>query len=439
MTKGNAVRMILTFAIPLFIGNIFQQVYSMVDTMVAGYCLGDQAIAAIGAASSLYGLVIDLAWGLNSGFALIVTQAFGAHEQGKIRKSIGHMMMLDGIIATVLTILALIFLPLLMRLMNTPESIFDQAYSYMMVIFAGMTATICYNMFAGILRAFGNSRTPLYFLIFSSLLNIALDLLFVAVFRMGVGGAALATVMAQAVSGVLIGVYVYHNYHDMIPAKEDFRLEKSLTKEMIATGGAMGFMYSIVDLGSVLFQGAANALGEMYIAAHTAARRIINILMQPMSGMMNASGTFVGQNWGAKQKQRIRDTLKKIIGMEISWGLFSCLIVYLFGRSIIQFVTGTHSEEIMDNAVMSLRIHFPFFPVLGVLLAMRVSMQSMGQKTAPVISSVIELLMKMIAVLWMIPSFGFVGVCVTEPFTWVIMTAFLIIVYMVKIRKMLAN
>lgn len=439
MTKGNAVRMILTFAIPLFIGNIFQQVYSMVDTMVAGYCLGDQAIAAIGAASSLYGLVIDLAWGLNSGFALIVTQAFGAHEQGKIRKSIGHMMMLDGIIATVLTILALIFLPLLMRLMNTPESIFDQAYSYMMVIFAGMTATICYNMFAGILRAFGNSRTPLYFLIFSSLLNIALDLLFVAVFRMGVGGAALATVMAQAVSGVLIGVYVYHNYRDMIPAKEDFRLEKSLTKEMIATGGAMGFMYSIVDLGSVLFQGVANALGEMYIAAHTAARRIINILMQPMSGMMNASGTFVGQNWGAKQKQRIRDTLKKIIGMEISWGLFSCLIVSLFGRSIIQFVTGTHSEEIMDNAVMSLRIHFPFFPVLGVLLAMRVSMQSMGQKTAPVISSVIELLMKMIAVLWMIPSFGFVGVCVTEPFTWVIMTAFLIIVYMVKIRKMLAN
>ena len=256
---------------------------------------------------------------------------------------------------------------------------------------------------------------------------------------MGVGGAALATVMAQAVSGVLIGVYVYHNYRDMIPAKEDFRLEKSLTKEMIATGGAMGFMYSIVDLGSVLFQGAANALGEMYIAAHTAARRIINILMQPMSGMMNASGTFVGQNWGAKQKQRIRDTLKKIIGMEISWGLFSCLIVYLFGRSIIQFVTGTHSEEIMDNAVMSLRIHFPFFPVLGVLLAMRVSMQSMGQKTAPVISSVIELLMKMIAVLWMIPSFGFVGVCVIEPFTWVIMTAFLIIVYMVKIRKMLAN
>ena len=203
--------MILTFAIPLFIGNIFQQVYSMVDTMVAGYCLGDQAIAAIGSTSSLYGLVIDLAWGLNSGFALIVTQAFGAHERWKIRKAIGHMMVLDGIIAAALAIPALIFLPSLMRLMNTPESIFDQAYSYMVVIIAGLPATICYNMFAGILRAFGNSRTPLYFLIFSSVLNIALDLLFVAVFQMGVGGAALATVAAQVVSGVLAGIYVYHS------------------------------------------------------------------------------------------------------------------------------------------------------------------------------------------------------------------------------------
>lgn len=161
--------------------------------------------------------------------------------------------------------------------------------------------------------------------------------------------------------------------------------------------------------------------------------------MQPMSGLMNASGTFVGQNCGAKQKQRIRNTLKKIMGMQIAWGLFTCLIVYLFGRAIIQFVTGTQSEAILANAVLSLHIHFLFFPVLGVLLAMRVSMQSMGQKTAPVISSVIELLMKIISVLWIIPSFGFVGVCVTEPVTWVIMTAFLITVYIVKTRKILAD
>ena len=437
MTQGNAVRMILAFAIPLFIGNIFQQVYSMVDTMVAGYCLGDQAIAAIGATSSLYGLVIDLAWGLNSGFSLVVTQAFGAHDQGKLRKAIGGMMLLDGVITAVLTVLALLFLTPLMRLMNTPDSIFEQAYSYMAVIFAGMLATICYNMFAGILRAFGNSKTPLYFLIFSSLLNIALDLLFVAVFHMGVGGAALATIVSQAVSGILTGIYVYRTYRDMMPRREDFRLDKRLTNELLSTGSAMAFMYSVISLGSVVFQGATNALGEAVITAHTAARRIINILMQPLSTIMDASGTFVAQNWGAQQKRRIRETLRKVMGVEAAWGLFACLIVYLFGRAIIQFTTGTQNTDILDNAVMSLRIHFPFFPVLGILLAMRVAMQSMGQKIAPVISSVIELCMKVLSALWLIPAFGFVGTCVTEPITWIIMTAFLLIVYFLKTRKML--
>lgn len=347
------------------------------------------------------------------------------------------MMLLDGVITAVLTVLALLFLTPLMRLMNTPDSIFEQAYSYMAVIFAGMLATICYNMFAGILRAFGNSKTPLYFLIFSSLLNIALDLLFVAVFRMGVGGAALATIVSQAVSGILTGIYVYRTYRDMMPRREDFRLDKRLTNELLSTGSAMAFMYSVISLGSVVFQGATNALGEAVITAHTAARRITNILMQPLSTVMDASGTFVAQNWGAQQKRRIRETLRKVMGVEAAWGLFACLVVYLFGRVIIQFTTGTQNTDILDNAVMSLRIHFPFFPVLGILLAMRVAMQSMGQKIAPVISSVIELGMKILSALWLIPAYGFIGTCVTEPVTWVVMTVFLMVVYFMKTREML--
>ena len=439
MTQGKPVGMILAFAIPLFIGNIFQQVYAMVDTMVAGYCLGDRAIAAIGATSALYGLIISVAWGLNSGFALVVTQSFGAHDQKKLHRAIGGMMLLDALITALLTVLSLMFLPPLMRLMNTPESIFDQAHSYMGIICAGMAATIGYNMFAGILRAFGNSRTPLYFLIFSSLLNIALDILFVAEFGMGVGGAALATVVAQAVSGVLTGIHVYRHYRDMMPGRGDFRPEWPLIRELLSTGSAMAFMYSVVDLGSVAFQGANNALGEACIAAHTAARRIITIMMQPMSTIMDASGTFVAQNWGARQKARIREALRKVMGMEVAWGAFSCLIVCLFGRALVRFTTGTTSGAILDNAVMSLRIHFPFFPVLGVLLAMRVSMQSMGQKTAPVCSSVIELAMKIAAAFWLIPKYGFVGTCVTEPVTWVLMTAFLIAVYLTKTRTLLAE
>ena len=439
MTQGKPVRMILTFAIPLLIGNIFQQVYSMVDTMVAGYCLGDQAIAAIGATSALYGLIFSIAWGLNSGFAVVVTQSFGAHENSKLRKAVGGMMLLDALITLLLTVLSLVLLPSLMHLMNTPESIFEQAHSYISIICAGMTATVCYNMFAGILRSFGNSQTPLYFLIFTSLLNIALDLLFVAVFGMGVGGAALATVIAQAVSGLLTGRYVYRNYRDMMPRKEDFVPDRELLRELLSTGSAMAFMYSVIDLGTVAFQGANNALGEAVIASHTAARRIITILMQPLSTITNASGTFVAQNWGARQKARIQDGLKKVMTMEIAWGVFSCLVVYLFGRAIIHFTTGTNSEEVLGNAVMSLRIHFPFYPVLGVLLALRVSMQSMGQKTAPVISGFIELLMKLIAAVWLIPRFGFVGTCVTEPVTWVLMAAFLLVIYLTKTRKLLTE
>ena len=407
--------------------------------MVAGYCLGDRAIAAIGAMSALYSLFISMSVGLNSGFAVVVTQSFGAHDEGKLRKAIGGMMVLDAAITVLLTGLSLVFLPALMRLMNTPESIFDQAYSYMAIICAGMTATISYNMFAGILRSFGNSRTPLYFLIFTSLLNIALDLLFVAGFGMGVGGAALATVAAQAVSGILTGVYAYRHYRDMMPGKEDFRPDRQLFRELLSTGSAMAFMYSVIDLGSVAFQGANNALGETVIASHTAARRIITIFMQPMSTMMNASGTFVAQNWGARQKKRIRETLKKVMGMEAAWGMFSCLIVYLFGRAIIHFTTGTVSEEVLGNAVMSLRIHFPFYPVLGVLLALRVSMQSMGQKTAPAFSGVIELVMKVISAIWLIPEYGFAGTCITEPVTWVLMTAFLLAVYWIKTRILLAE
>ena len=237
----------------------------------------------------------------------------------------------------------------------------------------------------------------------------------------------------------MTGVYVYRHYREMMPRKADFRPDRQMLRELLSTGAAMAFMYSVVDLGSVAFQGANNALGEVVIASHTAARRIITILMQPMSTIMDASGTFVAQNWGAQQKKRIRVALKEVMGMEIAWGLFSCLVVYLFGRAMVHFTTGTVSEEILGNAVMSLRIHFPFFPVLGVLLALRVSMQSMGQKTAPVLSSVIELLMKILAAVWLIPKYGFVGTCVTEPVTWVLMTTFLLVVYGIKTRKLLAE
>ena len=433
MTKGNPLRLILTFALPILIGNIFQQVYSIVDTMVAGYNLGDSAIAAIGATSSLYALIIDLAWGMNSGFALVVTRAFGAHDEAEVRKAVAGTVMLDGAVTIALTVVSLILLRPLMHLMNTPESIFSDAYIYMFIICAGMIGTITYNMFASLLRSFGNSVVPLYFLIFSSVMNILLDLLFVGPMKMGVAGAALATVISELLSAILSGAYYFRNYKPMVPGKEDFRISGELFRELASNGSAMAFMYSVVNLGSVFFQGANNklaeTLGEGIITAHTAARRIIGIMMTPLGTVTGAAATYIGQNYGAKEMKRVKEGLKDELFIVAGWGVFACAVIYLFGSQLVRFTTGTTDAEVLKNAMMSLRIHLPLYPALGVLLALRTAMQAVNIKTPTVVSSSIELAMKIIAAAWLIPKLGFIGTCITEPITWVLCAVFLIAVY----------
>lgn len=425
MTQGSPMRLILSFAVPLFIGNIFQQLYTVVDTMVVGRGLGDAAIAAIGATSALYSLLINFAWGLNSGCGIVVTQSFGAHDQAKLRQSIAGMVVLDTAVTTVLTLLSLLFMDPLLRYMNTPERIYEQARVYIAVICAGMIFTIGYNMFAAILRAVGNSRAPLFFLIVSSLLNITLDVLAVLVFRWGVAGAALATVAAQAVSTLLCGVYLVRSYRDLLPRREDFRPVKSIYTDLASTGFSMALMICVVDLGSTIFQRANNLLGEVYITAYTAVRRLHSIMVQPISTIASANSTFIGQNWGAGKPDRIRYALKKVILMEVVYGLAACAAIYLFGGALVQAITGTSNGEIVRNAVLSLRLHFTCYPVLAILLCLRTAMQAMGRKTAPVVSSGIELAMKIVSARLLIPRMGFLGTSVTEPFTWILMTAFL--------------
>ena len=435
MTEGNSVKQILIFAIPLFIGNIFQQVYTMVDTMVAGYNLGDSAIAAIGVTSALYALLIDFASGFNSGCAIVVTQCFGAHDEKRLKASIAGMIELDLIIAIILTAISLIFLRPLMHFMNTPQSIFEQAYCYIVVICAGIAATILYNMFSGILRAFGNSMTSLYFLIISSALNIGMDFLFIVIFHWGIAGAALATVIAEGISAMLSGIYVYIHYKTLLPEKTDFIAAKDCIVEILLNGMAMALMYCVVDLGSVIFQRANNYLGETIISAHTASRRIIGIMMQPLATISTASSTFVGQNFGAGKIKRIHTALKQVAIMEVAWSLFSCGLIYIFGGILVHVTTGSLNAAIISNAVISLRWHLSFFPALGCLLVLRTAMQAMGNKIAPILSSCIELGMKIMSALLLIPHLGFLGTCITEPVTWVVMLVFLSIAYFASQRN----
>lgn len=438
MTEGNALGLILRFAIPLFIGNIFQQVYNMVDTMVVGYHLGDQAIAAIGATSSLYSLVVNFAGGLNNGYGIIVTQRFGAHDKVEMKRAIAGMILLDIGIALTLSVVAISCLPWLMKFMNTPEAIFDQAHIYIAIIYGGLVVTVGYNMFAAILRAMGNSRSPLYFLILSSFLNIGLDLLFVVVFEWGIAGAAIATILAQCVSAVSCGIYTFRNYREYMPAKEDFKVPGRMLLDLFSTGFAVALMSCVVDMGNVLYQRANNLLGETIIAAHAASRKIITIMLQPLATLAFANSTFAGQNWGAKKYDRIQSSLKQVLLLEIGWGVIAAILIFLFGAQLVRFTTGTSDPEIISNAVMSLRIHLSMFPVLGVLFCVRHTMQSIGQKIAPVLSSCIELAMKIFSSSYLIPRLGFLGTCITEPITWCLMVIFLMTVYLSRRKKIFA-
>ena len=429
MTSGGPVRLILAFALPLLIGNIFQQIYTMVDTMVVGRSLGDSAIAAVGATSSLHALLVGFAIGLNSGFGIVAARCFGARDGEGLRRSIAGMLSLNGAAAAALTALSLLLLRPLLAYLNTPGSIFSQAYTYIAILCAGLPSIIFYNMFSAILRAVGNSRSPLYFLIISSLANIVLDLVMVMGLRLGVAGAAAATVIAQSASALLCGLYTLKSYRAILPGREDFRHMGPLLPELLSSGLAMALMLCVVHLGSVIFQRANNLLGETCITAHTAARRIMAVMDQPLSTVATANSTFVGQNWGAQRTDRIRYALKRVIGIELLWSVLACAIIRLSGGALVRFTTGTSNAETVQNAVLSLRVHHAFFPALGVLLCLRTAMQAMGRKAAPVASSCIELAMKMLSARWLIPRLGFLGTCVTEPVTWAVMMLFLIAAY----------
>ena len=429
MTVGNPVKLILSFAVPLLIGNVFQQLYNMVDTAVVGYHLGDSAIAAMGAVSSLYSLLINFANGLNNGYGIVVTQRFGARDTRQMKQAVAGMILLDLSVSLLLTVLVLIFLPPLMRFLNIPAELYAQSESYIRVICCGVVATIGYNMFAAILRAMGNSRIPLYFLILSSLLNIVLDILFVMVLEWGVGGAAVATVIAQGVSALLCAAYVWKHYRSWLPEWADFRVPGRMMKNLLSSGISMALMSCVVDLGSVIFTRANNLLGEVYIAAYAAGRKLLIMMIQPQATIAVAASTFVGQNWGAGCYGRIRSTVNKVFAMELIWGVTATTIIYFCGGALVRLTTGTDDPEVVRNAVLSLRIHFAAFPFLGVLFALRNTLQAMGRKLVPVFSSCIELAVKVVSAMVLIPRLGFLGSCITEPVTWILMVSVLLLYY----------
>lgn len=439
MIEGSPMKRMLSFGLPLLFGTLFQQFYSLVDTMVVGYTLGDRAISAIGATSSVYSLLFFLTASLNSGFAIPIGQLFGAGDLSRLRKAVAGALLLNLLFGVVLTALSLGLLGPVISLLNTPDDIRADAEIYIGIICAGLLSTVCYNMFSRLLNSLGDSRTPLMFLILTSLLNIALDFLLVAGFSLGVAGAALATVISQVVSCLLCGVFLVRNFRAYLPGREDFQVPGKLMLELISTGSAMALMSVVVDIGSVIFQSAANTLGIAIITAHTASRRLIELLLQPLGSLSAAFSVFTAQNYGAGKRSRIRTALAQVLLLSTLWSLIATCFVYLLGGSIIRLTTGTTDPVVLRNAVLSLRVHLPFYPMLGAVFCLRSGLQAMGFKIVPICSSVVELAIKLLSAWMLISRLGYLGVCITEPASWTLMTLFLGGAYLLKYRATLTK
>lgn len=436
LTQGNVAKLLLFFAFPTLLSNVFQQFYNLADTAIAGHILGDNALVAIGASSTVNSLVLSFAWGLNGGFGIIIAQCFGAKDFKKLKKSVAISLSINVLFSLIVCIFSIFMSRPMLQALNTPTARLNEANSYISVILVFIIVPMLYNLEAVILRSLGDSKTPLYFLIFSSVLNIILDYVLIKFTQMGVKGAAVATVLAQLLSVILCFVVILKNFKIIRLKKNDFHFSASLFKNMMSAGMAMAVMNSIFSIGSIIMQGSINALGEDVIAAHLGSRKVAEMFMQPLVTIGTACSTFVGQNYGALKIGRIKASIKYSTIYSLIWSVFTFFILWFFGGQIARLVTGSASQVVFDNTQMYLRINAPFYFVLGLLFTLRFSIQSVDRKMPPIISSSMELASKIAAAYLFIPLWGYLGACIAEPLSWTLGAIYLLFVFKNEFKRL---
>jgi len=436
LTQGNVAKLLLFFAFPTLLSNVFQQFYNLADTAIAGHILGDNALVAIGASSTVNSLVLSFAWGLNGGFGIIIAQCFGAKDFKKLKKSVAISLSINVLLSLIVCIFSIFMSRPMLQALNTPAARLNEANSYISVILVFIIVPMLYNLEAVILRSLGDSKTPLYFLIFSSVLNIILDYVLIKFTQMGVKGAAVATVLAQLLSVILCFVVILKNFKIIRLKKNDFHFSASLFKNMMSAGMAMAVMNSIFSIGSIIMQGSINALGEDIIAAHLGSRKVAEMFMQPLVTIGTACSTFVGQNYGALKIGRIKASIKYSTIYSLIWSVFTFFILWFFGGQIARLVTGSASQVVFDNTQMYLRINAPFYFVLGLLFTLRFSIQSVDRKMPPIISSSMELASKIAAAYLFIPLWGYLGACIAEPLSWTLGAIYLLFVFKNEFKRL---
>lgn len=435
LTEGTPWKQILLFSIPIFWGNVFQLLYSLVDTKIVGSTLGTEALAAVGSVSTLHTLMTGFLNGLTLGFSLITAMCFGAKNRKRLKKSFAAAISLGVLTTLALVLMLMIFLHPVLNLLHVPQAQFAMAYAYISVLIVGLFATLFYNLCANTLRAIGDALTPLIFLIVATVSNIGLDYLFILGFQMGVQGAAYATVLAQLLSVVLCLIRIFRKFPILHIQKEDFRFDRELMAEMYKSGLSMGLMSCLVGIGTILLQSAINTLGTTVIVAHTAARKVFELVSLPNSVLGSAMATYCGQNYGARRFDRIRQGIRASLIIAAVWAVVVFLICHTVEGKLIQFVASTTNPDVIYWGSTYLKVDMSFIVICGVIVILRNSMQGFGDRVIPVFSSCIELAGKIIFAFVFAPMFAYWGIIWAEPMVWIAMVIPLIVKVVHVLKK----
>ena len=429
MTSGSPMKIILDFTLPIFIGNVFQQFYNMADAVIVGKFVGTKALAAVGSTGTIMFLIYGFVVGMTAGFTVLTAQKFGAGDMLAMRRTVAGASILSLIIGLILTAVFMILMKPWLTLMNTPSDIFADAYAYIMIISGGILAQMLYNLLASILRALGNSKVPLYFLILSALLNIVLDLVFIIVFHMGAAGAAIATVISQGVSGLLCLVYIVKKVPMLRMGREDWHPSGTLIMTQIRIGIPMALQYSITAIGTMMVQSSLNILGSTLVAAFTAASKIEQVVTQAYVAMGTTMATYGAQNMGAGNVPRIRQGFKASTIIGIIYAFIAAALVMTVGKYMSYLFVSEDVELIMDSVDIYLKCVGTFFIPLAIVNIYRNGIQGLGYGLLPMMAGVAELVGRGVVAVIAAGQKSYLGVCLASPAAWVLASVLLIGMY----------
>lgn len=436
MTSGAPLPLILNFTLPLLLGNLLQQTYSLVYAAIVGKFLGINALASVGASSSVIFLILGFCNGCCGGFGIPIAQKFGAHDYSTMRKYVWASLKLTTVMSVLIAIVTSLLCAFILRTMRTPENIFYDAYLYLLITFIGVPCTFFYNLFSCIIRALGDSKTPFWFLLFSTILNILLDLFCILVLGWGVAGASIATVVSQGLSAFLCYHYMMRKFEILQATPSERRFDRRLALNMLGIGVPMGLQFSITAIGSIMLQSANNALGTACVAAFTSAMRIKMFFLCPLESLGMAMATYCGQNYGAGKPERIWSGIKAsflLMGVYVVANFF----ILWFGAKYMALLFVSAAEvEIIKDTELFLHVAATFFPTLGLLCILRYSIQGVGYTTLAMLSGVSEMIARILVSVLAVPAFGYIAVCFGDPTAWMAADLFLVPTFIVIYRRL---